>query len=283
MRFAILAALAACGTPEALPIDATSDDALPGCTKPSLDDSGPLLNEWITQLPAPRSTIQQRTDARDYLQAELTQLGLTPSLHQYNNGANVIATLPATMGSEKAIIVGAHFDTVANTPGANDNASGVVVVLGVARLLAATPCRTAPVTFAFFDQEELGLFGARAYAQTLNAADIRAVQTIDQVAWDMDGDRRFELEAPTTTLEAEWTAAAAVIGVPVTRVSTEGTDHEAFRERGFAAMGLTEEFVGGDTSDFRHEPGDTVATVDMTYLGLALQLTAQVVITQVSP
>ncbi|MBA2540668.1 MAG: M28 family peptidase [Deltaproteobacteria bacterium] len=104
------------------------------------------------------------------------------------------------------MIVGAHFDTIANSPGANDNASGTVVVLAVAKLLADTPCRTAPVTIAFFDQEELGLFGARAYAQSLSAADVRAVHTIDQVAWDMDGDRRFELEAPTPTLETEWKA-----------------------------------------------------------------------------
>ena len=127
------------------------------------------------------------------------------------------------------------------------------------------------------------MFGARAYAQSLSAADYRAVHTIDQVAFDDDGDRRFELEAPTATLETEWKAAAATIGVPVTRVTTEGTDHEAFRERGFAAIGLTEEFVGGDTSPFRHTAQDTVATVDLTYLGLAMKLTAQVVIEQISP
>lgn len=260
-------------------------DSPPGCTKPSLDDPAltTQLGVWMNQLPQPRSTMQQRANARTYLQTELTALGWAPSLHQYNNGANVVATLPATMGSEKGIIVGAHFDTVANTPGANDNGSGVAVVLGVAQLLADTPCRTAPVTVAFFDQEELGLFGARAYAMTLSANDFRAVQTIDQVAWDDDGDRRFELEAPTATLESEWTAAAGVIGVPVTRVSTEGTDHQAFRELGFAAMGLTEEFVGGDTSPFRHLAGDTVATVDMTYLTLALKLSAHVVIEQISP
>ncbi len=74
-----------------------------------------------------------------------------------------------------------------------------------------------------------------------------------------------------------------MIGVPVTRVTTEGTDHKAFRDLGFAAIGLTEEFVGGDTTDFRHTTQDTVSTVDLTYLGLAMKLTAQVVIQQISP
>nr|MBA3504045.1 M20/M25/M40 family metallo-hydrolase [Deltaproteobacteria bacterium] len=198
--------------------------------------------------------------------------------HQYANGANVYATIPATMGSEKQLVVGAHFDTVANSPGANDNASGAAVVLAIARYLRDTPCRKAPVIIVFFDQEELGLFGARAFAQTLDPTQTRAVHTIDQVAWDSDNDKRYELELPTPTLEAEWRAAAAVVGVTLTATTTSGTDHEAFRDRGFAAIGLTEEYVGGDTSPFRHQSGDTPATVKASYLIDAAKLTARVVL-----
>jgi hypothetical protein len=61
------------------------------------------------------------------------------------------------------------------------------------------------------------------------------------------------------------------------------TVHEAFRDRGFPAIGLTEEFVGGDTSPFRHTSQDTVATVDADYLTLAMQLTARVVLDEISP
>ena len=74
----------------------------------------------------------------------------------------------------QGIIVGAHFDTVSGSPGANDNGSGTAVVLAVASILAATPCRTSPITFAFFDEEEVGLVGARAYANSLNPANFRA-------------------------------------------------------------------------------------------------------------
>ena len=282
MRFALVLligrAAIGCGTSEmSLP------DSPPGCDRPSLDAATGDLSGWLTGLPAPRATIQQRTDARTFLSAELTALGYTPQIHQYANGANVIATLPATMGTGAGIIVGAHFDTVANSPGANDNASGTVAVLGVAKLLASVTCRNAPVTIAFFDQEELGLFGARAYAMTIDPSTIRAVHTIDQVAWDDDGDHRFELEAGTTGLDAEWTAAAGVVGVPVTQVNTQGTDHEAFRDLGFEAIGLTEEFVGNDTSPFRHTAQDTTDTVDITYLALATRLAAQVVIEEITP
>jgi len=289
MRAAVLVLAVGCGSPEmSAPSDAGGDGpALPdvpaGCELPALDAATPELAGWLTGLPAPRATIQQRSAARAFLMAELGALGFTAQLHPYNNGANVVATLPATMGSGKGIVVGAHFDTVSGSPGANDNATGTVAVLGVARLLAAVTCRTAPVTIAFFDQEELGLFGARAYAMSIDPATIEAVHTIDQVGWDDDGDRRFELEAGTATLNAEWTAAAAVVGVPVSTVTTQGTDHEAFRDLGFAAIGLTEEFVGNDTSPHRHLATDTTDTVDLAYLALATELAGRVVISEISP
>jgi Zn-dependent M28 family amino/carboxypeptidase len=288
MKLAWVAFAIGCGSP---PMDVPADGATPdvpaGCELPSLDSSTPALSGWLTDLPAPRALDQQRDDARTFLMTELATLGYTAQLHQYNNGANVVATLPATilgtMGDGKGIIVGAHFDTVSGSPGANDNASGTVAVLGVAKLLAAVSCRTAPVTIAFFDQEELGLFGARAYAMSIDPDTIEAVHTIDQVAWDDDGDRRFELEAGTAALNAEWTSAAGTVGVPVTKVPTEGTDHEAFRDLGFAAIGLTEEFVGNDTSPHRHLATDTTDTVDLAYLAFAVKLAAQVVISEISP
>ncbi len=289
-RWPLVLLLAACDSssmdvPDAAVDDAASNDAPPGCTRPALDVAmlGPLLTRTVTDLPAPRATTAQRDAARAYLMGELTAMGWTARLHSYAGGANVAATIPATTGSANEIILGAHFDTVAGSPGANDNASGVAVVMTVARLLAEVPCRAAPVTIVLFDQEELGLFGSRAFAQTLTPADVRAVHTIDQVSFDADGDRRFELELPTAALEAEWRAAATIVGVPVTRTSTAGTDHEAFRDQGFAAIGLTEEFVGGDTSPDRHLATDTVSTIDSSYLVLAAQLTAQVVISETSP
>ncbi len=284
--------LLACGEPsDGDDIDAGVDgrvDAPPGCTRPELDAPWlrTLLTDSVGQLATtPRYLPTERNAARTYLSGQLAAMGWTAQTHTYANGANLSASIPATMGSGKTIVVGAHFDTVSGSPGANDNASGVAVVLAIARYLKDTPCRTSPVTIVFFDQEELGLFGSRAYAQTLTPSNVLAVHTIDQVAWDADGDRRFELELPTPALEAEWQAAAAVVGVPVITTTTTGTDHQAFRDRGFAAMGLTEEYVGGDTSPFRHTPNDTRASINPyeDYLVLAAKLTGQVILEEVSP
>ena len=263
-----------------------TDDSGMVCTRPALDQPwlAALLSGAVSGLAAaPRATTTQRQTARTYLQNQLTQIGWTPQLHSYPTGANVYATIPATTGANQQIIVGAHFDTVSNSPGANDNATGSAAVLAVARYLKDMSCRKLAVTIIFFDEEESGLFGSRAYANMLQVASVRAVHTVDQIGWDNDNDRRFELEAPTSTLEAEYRAAATVVGVPVAVTSTQGTDHEAFRDRGMPAIGLTEEYVANDTSPYRHTAQDTAATVKQSYLQLGTKLVAQVVMTELAP
>ena len=257
-----------------------------GCMRPALDQpwlSG-LVSGVVNGLAAsPRYLLTQRQTARTYLSNQLMQMGWTPQLHNYASGANVYATIPSTTGTTRQIIVGAHYDTVQNSPGANDNATGCAAVMAIARYLKDMTCRNAVVTIVFFDEEESGLFGARAFAPTLQPANVLAVHTIDQVGWDNDNDTRFELEMPTSALEAEYRAAAMVVGVPVTRTTTQGTDHEAFRDLGFAAVGVTEEYVGGDTSPDRHLTTDTASKVKLSYNELAAKLAAQVVMTQAAP
>ncbi len=253
------------------------------CTTPALDQPwlGGLLSGAVSGLAAaPRFQLTERQTARAFLQDQLTQIGWTPMLHSYNTGANVYATIPATNGETKQIIVGAHYDSVQSSPGANDNATGSAAVLAVARYLKDMTCRRYAVTVVFFDQEETGLFGSRAFANTLSPANVIAVHTVDQIGWDNDNDRRFELELPTQTLEAEYRAAAAIVGVPVAVTSTQGTDHQAFRDDGFAAIGLTEEYVANDTSPYRHTAQDTAATVKQSYLELGTKLVAQVIMSE---
>ncbi|HEY5945037.1 MAG TPA: M28 family peptidase, partial [Kofleriaceae bacterium] len=154
-----------------------TDDSGNICTKPALDQPwlADLVSGAVSSLAAaPRANSEQRQAARTYLQSQLTQIGWTPLLHNYNTGANVYATIPATSGATKQIIVGAHFDTVSISPGANDNGTGSAAVLAVARYLKDVTCRKYAVTIVFFDEEEAGLFGARAFANTLQLANVQA-------------------------------------------------------------------------------------------------------------
>lgn len=289
---AALCALAACTGDDAMmmgPDGGTGTDGSmtggdgDGCTTPALDQPwlGALLSGAVSGLAAaPRFQLTERQTARSFLQQQLTQIGWTPQLHSYNTGANVYATIPATTGETKQIVVGAHYDTVQGSPGANDNATGSAAVLAVARYLKDMTCRRYTVTVVFFDEEEKGLFGSRAFADTLSPASVIAVHTVDQIGWDNDNDRRFELELPTQALEAEYRAAAAIVGVPVAVTSTQGTDHQAFRDDGFAAIGLTEEYVANDTSPYRHTAQDTAATVKQSYLELGTKLVAQAIMSE---
>jgi hypothetical protein len=80
-------------------------------------------------------------------------------------GVNVIARKPGTRAGG-AILVGAHYDTVLGSPGADDDASGVAALLELARLLA--PVRfEREVVLAAFDMEEIGCFGSRAFVTEL--------------------------------------------------------------------------------------------------------------------
>ena len=83
-------------------------------------------------------------------------------------GVNLIARHPGAPGGA-SVVVGAHLDTVRDSPGADDNASGVAALLEIARLLGALHQPPA-VVLAVFDLEELGLVGASYLARRMAAA-----------------------------------------------------------------------------------------------------------------
>ncbi len=66
------------------------------------------------------------------------------------------------------LLVGAHYDAVPASPGADDNATGLAVLLELAHRISQMPLRR-PIWFVAFDLEEQGLLGSRAYAHHLRA------------------------------------------------------------------------------------------------------------------
>jgi Zn-dependent M28 family amino/carboxypeptidase len=197
------------------------------------------------------------------------------------NGVNVYATISATTETDESVVLGAHYDsivseipadpTAAEMPGANDNASGVALVYSVARALRQVKPRRKNVIVVFFDQEEQGLIGSRAFVEKLKEerVNVHSAHTVDQIGWDSDGDRAIELESPPSTLESLYRKTAEQMDVPVHVTSVSATDHEAFREQGFEAVGITEEYQHGDTTPHIHQLGDTYKTIDFTYLASA--------------
>jgi len=103
-------------------------------------------------------------EVQDLCAGRLEQLGYQVELQEYSTGVNVLGVLPGSNHPDERIMVSAHYDSTPGCPGANDNASGVAALLELARVLAlADHART--LVLACWDEEELGMYGSRAYAQ----------------------------------------------------------------------------------------------------------------------
>lgn len=230
---------------------------------------------------ANRFDLENRKAARDYLAATLKDIGLTPQRQAYGtDGENIYAELKSGKAGADAIILGAHYDSVRVAPGANDDGTGVAAVLGVARTLVRMTPQTHDVIVVFFDEEERGLVGARAFAQMLvdTGRAVHSVHTIDQVGWDSNHNRAIELELPFDGIVDVYKDAAARLKMDIMiHTTTEaGSDHSAFRRLGFKAVGITEEYRNKDTTPYYHKATDTYDTVDFDYLASTTRLVAEV-------
>src|ERR1700722_8384691 len=242
--------------------------------------------------------------AANYIAERLARLGLAPLMpvahvdDRYfqpftmtgETGAplparNVIGVVPGTNPAlnGQALIVSAHYDhlgfgwpdTRAGAkgklhPGADDNASGVAVMLELARLMAdAKPERS--VIFAAFAGEEAGLVGARHYVRTAQAPGApfalsghMADLNLDTVGRLADGKVTIFGTGSAREMPFIFMGASAVTGVPAQPVAQEinASDHTAFVEAGVPAVQLFASTAG----DY-HCPSDTANKIDYAGLG----------------
>jgi Zn-dependent M28 family amino/carboxypeptidase len=212
------------------------------------------------------------------------------------SGVNLLAELPATVSSDRWIVVGAHYDSADTSPGADDNASGVTAVLLVAGELTALETRRVNILFAFFDQEEEGLIGSHALVREFNVNQrlVLATHIMDMIGWDQDDDRIVEVahcgmpEASNDTMmqlythaarRLAWNSSGITIGGLV-RTESCSSDHVFFAEDGIPAVQLGEEFSGRDMTPYYHQPQDTCATIDYIFLQSVAALVAEAVTIQ---
>jgi len=125
---------------------------------------------------------------RDRLMRLLTELGIEVQLHAAigcaarrptcANVENVLAEIPGE--TRDAIVLMAHYDSVAPAPGAADDGSGVATILEVARVLLLSPVARNRILLVFTDAEEVGLLGAEAFfAEHPWARDVKAVINVE--------------------------------------------------------------------------------------------------------
>lgn len=145
---------------------------------------------------------------------------------------------------DRVLVLIAHHDAVPGSPGANDNAAAVGILLHLLRRLGPRVPRGLRVRLLFTAAEELGYLGARAYVRDTPLADVVGVLSLELcgigdslVVWDVSDDSPF-LRRVTGALEGlglKRDDGYHVVG----RIPVFGSDHRAFAAAGLAAYGLT--------------------------------------------
>lgn len=259
--------LAVCATPDDCPwIDAELQHVVSVLSGAEMASPGVTFTR--------RASPTERAAVRSWLIAELARNGVTATPVTYGSGTNLVVHLPPTTGPDTGppIIVGGHFDGVAQSPAAADNATGTAIAVVAARYLAGRP-RTRPIDIVLFDQEEAGLIGSGAYAAALGpGAVIHAMHNFDMVSFDGDNDGVVELWSPAPALEALYRQHAASRGLGISAVTFALSDHQSFVERGLPAVGVSEEFVGNDHTPHYHRVTDTLDKINFTFLGRVARL-----------
>jgi hypothetical protein len=143
--------------------------------------------------PRVRGTRAEKRSSR-YIARRLDRLGYRVRIQRFDvddrRSRNVVAWWPGSVANP--LVIGGHMDTVPDSPGANDNASGVSVVLELARLAAGTP-KARFLRFVAFGSEEYGEdgrhhVGSATHVRRLDRSGVR--RTPGMISVDMIADGR---------------------------------------------------------------------------------------------
>jgi len=190
----------------------------------------------VTAITAGESNIQRR-EAIVKLLAERGVMAETQAFGEGNRaGVNLVVTLPGR--ESRTILIGAHYDRVAVGQGAVDNAASCAALIELIGAFRASPLGRYTLKLVFFDQEELGLLGSRAYLQSKTDRPAYAVN-LDVFAY---GDTLFVTSQPADNALAKAVQAAGETHrIPVTIVPPNrypGSDHLSMIAAGIDSVGI---------------------------------------------
>lgn len=145
------------------------------------------LLQTVNDVVGERFTNVAREKVRSLIETELIQVGWHVKEQLFTDGVNVIAYYPQSIRARgDKIIVAAHYDTVSGSPGADDNGTGVAVLLELAHLFAEIELPK-PLELVFFDREETGLQGSFAFTQVSENLDrLQGAIVLDMVGYACD-------------------------------------------------------------------------------------------------
>jgi len=233
-----------------------------------------------------------------YIVSCLKTFGYIPTLQNYDyegkTFSNIIVSMPGVKYPDETVIIGAHYDTVYGTPGADDNASAVAVLLEVCRALKSiSPGRTLKLIFFFLEEPPVFRtehMGSYVYAKEAKARNenIKAMICLEMVGYYSDKKDGQTFPLPLMSMMFSTTPNfIAVVGnlksrnlvdkvknsllkvspIPVETLTSVSfvpgvdlSDHRSFWEMGYPAVMIT------DTAFYRnpnyHTENDTIDTLD---------------------
>ncbi|MBH0176666.1 MAG: M28 family peptidase [Nitrospira sp.] len=249
----------------------------------------------------PFSSTSFLQQAETYLYEQFKEAGLAVSTQEFEALGGVyrnVIGIAHPISAEKQpalppLIIAAHYDTVPGSPGADDNASALAVLLDVAQRITQTSlCR--PVHFIAFCLEEEDLVGSRAYVAHLTATrkPVYGAIILECVGYarDEEGSQKIPPGVPvavptvgnflavignqsssslTTAVEQAMRPHLPIVPLIVPGngellPDTRRSDHTPFWEARFPAVMLT------DTANFRnphyHRPTDTIDTLNLDFM-----------------
>ncbi|HRG99662.1 MAG TPA: M20/M25/M40 family metallo-hydrolase [Polyangiaceae bacterium] len=250
--------------------------------------------------------------AEQHVRARMRALGYAPERQSYDVGIRSVGNLEATHAGvskpKEIVVVGAHYDSAYDAPGADDNASGVAALLALAEAFATR--RTArTVRFVAFANEEPPRFwteamGSLVYAKACAARgdDVRAMLSLETLGYYRDEPGTQKYPPPMSLLYSDRANFVAFVGNTSSRSLTresvgafrgaarfpsEGaalpgfiqgvgwSDQWSFWQVGYPAVMVT------DTAPFRnphyHKRSDTPDTLDYPRLARVVRGLAAVV------
>lgn len=181
---------------DAIETDATEPDAMAPDGAMPVDDIAALIAaadltryseelEFISRGPRPSPDGAHWQATQDRCADAFLAAGLEVTRQPFpGGGVNVIGVLPGTTRPDEQIITGAHYDSVWDCVGADDNASGVAGLIETARVLA-TRRYERTLVFICFDAEEVGLDGSTDYARRARERgdDIKGVVVFEMIGY----------------------------------------------------------------------------------------------------
>lgn len=270
--------VAGCAGAQASSTPAAARDVIPALDSAKL--LGDLFRLSHDSMAGRAAMTPENAKARAYLVSEMRRLGLAPvgasfeqpfAMPRRNRpdsvrGVNVVAQVRGTRFPDRAIVVSAHFDHVAPRNGnvyngADDNASGTAALLQMAaHFQRHKPEHT--LIFAFFDAEEMGLLGARAFVANppVPLAQIAANVNMDMVARGDNGTLWAVGTNPHPVMKPIVEALVPASGVTVKMGYDTGTGRDnwtSLSDQGaFHAQGIPFVYFGVEDHADYHEPTD---------------------------